>query len=178
MRLPEPPKDDKDWTWTLVQVCPDCGYDPAAVAPEDVAALVTAYTRPWAQVLVRADVRERPGPLVWSPLEYACHVRDVCAVFAVRATLMLAQDEPHFPNWDQDETAITDRYADQDPAVVADELARAAGDWSAVYAACSGPDWERTGIRSNGSQFTVASLGVYGLHDIRHHLWDVGAIPV
>ena len=160
MTQPEPPKDDKDWTWTLVQVCPDCGYDPAAVAPEDVAALVTAYTRPWAQV------------------EYACHVRDVCAVFAVRATLMLAQDEPHFPNWDQDETAITDRYADQDPAVVADELARAAGDWSAVYAACSGPDWERTGIRSNGSQFTVASLGVYGLHDIRHHLWDVGAIPV
>ena len=140
MTLPEPPKDDKDWTWTLVQVC--------------------------------------AGLLVGSPLEYACHVRDVCAVFAVRATLMLAQDEPHFPNWDQDETAITDRYADQDPAVVADELARAAGDWSAVYAACSGPDWERTGIRSNGSQFTVASLGVYGLHDIRHHLWDVGAIPV
>lgn len=177
MTLPEPPKDNKDWTWTLVQVCADCGYDPAAVAPEDVSALVTAYTRPWAQVLQRADARERPGPLVWSPLEYACHVRDVCAVFAVRATLMLAQDEPHFPNWDQDETAITDRYADQDPAVVAAELARAAGDWSAVYAACSGPDWERTGIRSNGSQFTVASLGVYGLHDIRHHLWDVGATP-
>ena len=30
------------------------------------------------------------------------------------------------------------------------------------------------GVRSNGSEFTVLTLGQYGLHDLRHHLWDVG----
>jgi len=39
----------------------------------------------------------------------------------------------------------------------------------------SGDAWERRGIRSNGSQFTVATLAVYFLHDVEHHLHDVGA---
>jgi len=30
-------------------------------------------------------------------------------------------------------------------------------------------------VRSNGSQFTVETLAVYFLHDVEHHLYDVGA---
>ena len=37
------------------------------------------------------------------------------------------------------------------------------------------PRWERRGSRSNGSQFTVATLAGYFLHDVEHHLHDVGA---
>jgi hypothetical protein len=37
---------------------------------------------------------------------------------------------------------------------------------------CDG-DWDRTGVRSNGSTFTVESLGRYVLHDLFHHVWDV-----
>jgi hypothetical protein len=33
--------------------------------------------------------------------------------------------------------------------------------------------WGRPGRRSNGSTFTVESLGRYFLHDIEHHLHDV-----
>ena len=36
-----------------------------------------------------------------------------------------------------------------------------------------GLQWERTGRRSNGDLFTVQTLGVYHLHDVTHHLWDV-----
>ena len=39
--------------------------------------------------------------------------------------------------------------------------------------AVSGDTWERRGIRSNGSEFTVATLAVYFLHDVEHHLHDV-----
>jgi hypothetical protein len=35
--------------------------------------------------------------------------------------------------------------------------------------------WDRRGLRSNGSQFTVLTLGQYFLHDLAHHLVDVGA---
>jgi hypothetical protein len=30
------------------------------------------------------------------------------------------------------------------------------------------------GLRSDGSEFTVLTLGQYALHDLVHHLWDVG----
>ena len=45
-------------------------------------------------------------PSVWSTLEYGCHIRDVHRIFNDRVRLMLDEDEPLFPNWDQDETAI------------------------------------------------------------------------
>ena len=43
-----------------------------------------------------------------------------------RLELMLSQDDPLFPNWDQDETAVADRYGEQDPAEVAAALRQAA----------------------------------------------------
>ena len=167
--------DTKDWTWTLDRSCPDCGFDAAAVPPADIARLVTAYTASWGDVLARDGVATRPDPATWSPLEYACHVRDVCDLFADRVQLMLDEDGARFANWDQDATALDSGYADQDPGVVPVELTAAAGRLADAYAGVSGPDWERRGVRSDGSEFTVLSLGRYGLHDLAHHLWDVRA---
>lgn len=167
--------DDKDWTWTLERSCPDCGFDATAVPPDDIARLVTAYTQPWRDVLARPDVATRPDPATWSPLEYACHVRDVCDLFADRVRLMLDEDGARFANWDQDATAVESDYASQDPGAIADELTVAADRLSQAYAGLSGPDLERRGVRSNGSEFTVLTLGRYGLHDLAHHLWDVRA---
>ncbi len=166
--------DTKDWTWTLEQPCPDCGVAAGEIGAGDIAGLVTDFAAPWPSVLARADVRERPNPTTWSPLEYACHVRDVCALFDARLRLMLEQDDPAFENWDQDEASVADRYRDQEPATVADGLVHAAARFAATYADVTGSQWQRTGVRSNGSRFTVLTLGQYGLHDLAHHLWDVG----
>ena len=64
----------------------------------------------------RATSPSGPRRDVWSPLEYACHVRDVHLLFAERLRLMLDEDEPAFANWDQDATAVERDYAGQDPA--------------------------------------------------------------
>ena len=37
-----------------------------------------------------------------------------------------------------------------------------------------GDQWERTGVRSDGAEFTVASFAMYFIHDPIHHLHDVG----
>jgi hypothetical protein len=87
--------------------------------------------------------------------------------------LMLAEDEPRFPNWDQDETAIADDYAAQDPATVATELLDAAGIVADTYTNVPTDAWSRRGLRSNGSEFTVATIAIYHLHDIAHHAYDV-----
>lgn len=167
--------DGKDWTWTLERACPDCGFDATAVGGAEIAGLVTAYTEPWTAVLARPDTATRPAPTTWSPLEYACHVRDVCDLFADRVQLMLDEDGARFANWDQDVTAVESRYAEQSPDAVAREIPIAAARLSAAYAGLSGSDFGRRGLRSNGSEFTVLTLGRYGLHDLAHHLWDVRA---
>jgi len=86
---------------------------------------------------------------------------------------MLAQVDPAFENWDQDAAAIADGYGEQDPAVVSVELAVAAESAAAAFDAVGEDDWQRTGRRSNGSVFTVETLGRYFLHDLTHHLHDV-----
>jgi hypothetical protein len=167
--------DTKDWTWTLERPCPDCGFDARTVAAADIAPTTLASTSPWPVVLQRPDASRRPEPTVWSPLEYACHVRDVCRVFDGRVAVMLEEDGPRFANWDQDETAQTGRYGEQDPAVVAAELHDAAAVVAARFASVGDDQWDRTGLRSDGSEFTVLTLGQYFLHDLAHHLVDVRA---
>ena len=165
--------DTKDWTWVLERPCADCGFDGGALRVEDLPALLEETTGAWAEVLSRDDVGERPRPGVWSPLEYGAHVRDVHRVFTERVSLMLSEDGPRFANWDQDETALAERYGEQDPAEVGAALAEAAGAVAALYAGVTDDTRDRPGYRSNGSEFTVETLGRYHLHDVVHHLWDV-----
>ena len=165
--------DTKDWTWVLAQPCPDCGFDPAHVPHTEVAARIAADATAWVDRLTRSGVKERPAPGVWSVLEYGCHIRDVHRIFDHRVRLMLTEDEPRFPNWDQDATALADDYGSQDPAVVARELFDAATAVVDTYASVPVDAWSRRGLRSNGSEFTVATIAVYHLHDIVHHAWDV-----
>lgn len=167
--------DTKDWTWVLDRPCPECAFVATAVTGSEIPRITREAAAAWDGVLHREGVRDRPEPHVWSPLEYACHVRDVCRVMDQRARLMLAQDAPTFPNWDQDETALRERYGEQDPAVVGLGLHTAAEAVAARFAAVPDDAWDRRGLRSNGSEFTVLGLGRYFLHDVVHHLHDVGA---
>ena len=172
--VPDAPiADEKDWTWVLDQPCPECGFDATALTGADVPDLLRAAVPRWAAVLARPDAAHRPAPQTWSPLEYGCHVRDVCAKFDQRAQQMLNQDDPMFANWDQDQTALDQRYWEQSPVRVSAELSSAAEGAARTFAAVGQTQWTRRGRRSNGSVFTVDSLGRYFGHDVVHHLHDV-----
>jgi hypothetical protein len=165
--------DRKSWTWVLDRPCPDCGVDTRSVAGPEVAGMVPGILERWHAVLLRDDVRIRPEPGTWSPLEYACHVRDAFRVFAERFRLMAEHDDPAFPDWDQDETARTSGYRRQDPVEVARELTAAAAALQGRLSAVAGDQWQRRGYRSDGSAFTVDTLARYFVHDPLHHLHDV-----
>lgn len=165
--------DNKDWTWVLSRPCAECGFDASAVHHSEVADMIRRDADEWIRRLEtpHAAIRSRPG--VWSTLEYGCHARDVHRIFNERVTLMLTQYEPLFANWDQDQTARDDDYAGQNPSVVAGELFNAAVTVADTYASVPPDGWSRAGLRSNGSEFTVASIALYHLHDVVHHAWDV-----
>ena len=165
--------DVKDWTWVLRETCPECGFTAADVDPRNVPDLVPAQIAFWRRVLVDPRVSERPAPDVWSPLEYACHVRDVYDIFGTRVELIRDEDDPTFRNWDQDEAAVVGRYREQRPLVVADELTESAAALAAIVQALPEEAWDRRGERSNGAPFTTATLLQYFLHDVVHHVHDV-----
>ena len=166
--------DTKDWTWVLQRPCPECGFDTMGFPAEAVPGMIMANAAAWQAALDGAsDVRARPELGKWSPLEYACHVRDVFRLYDQRLELMLSQDDPQFPNWDQDETAVADRYGEQDPAEVAAALRRAAFAIAGRFETVTGDQWRRTGGRSDGARFTVDTFARYLVHDPVHHLYDV-----
>ena len=165
--------DTKNWTWVLERPCPECGFDSRAFPREESGSRVRDIARSWQEILAAPAVAVRPSDDVWSPLEYGCHVRDVFRVFGERLDLMLTSDGASFANWDQDKTAVDDCYGEQDPAVVAGELHASAASIAARFDGVAGAQWSRTGARSDGSSFTVESLGRYLIHDPIHHLHDV-----
>lgn len=166
--------DDKNWTWVLERPCPDCGFDAAAVDVRRMAELVRANAAEWPPLLAHPLAAQRPSDDQWSALEYACHVRDVFDLFDERLRLMLTEDGPHFANWDQDVTAVEQRYDLQDPTTVAGELVVAGERCAARWETVTDDDWARTGFRSDGAAFTVESFARYFVHDPMHHLVDVG----
>jgi hypothetical protein len=168
-------KDTKNWTWVTERPCPECGFEAERYPDSAIAAAVRDNAAGWPAVLGRAEVRERPDDSTWSALEYAAHVRDVLRVYRVRVGLITDDDDPLFPNWDQDETAEAERYNEQDPEVVAGELREAAAEIAAVFDSLAPDQWLRRGRRSDGAEFTLSSMSKYMTHDLVHHRWDVGA---
>jgi DinB family protein len=165
--------DTKDWTWVLDRPCPECGFEASTVELGQIPDLIRANAAQWPLILAAADARDRPSADRWSPLEYGCHVRDVFWLYDTRLHLMLDEDDPTFANWDQDETAVSERYGEQDPGTVGDELVAAAERLAASFAAVTPEQAGRTGTRSDGARFTVESFARYLIHDPVHHLWDV-----
>jgi hypothetical protein len=170
-------EDPKDWTWVVRVPCTECGMDMPGVPRAQFGALVRTAATAWREVLTGSpDPRVRPGPAIWSPLEYGCHVRDVLRLTDYRLTLMLTADGPVFPSWNQDTAAVSDRYGEQDPVAVAGALHEAAEMVAARLDELPGSAWHRTGTRDDGARFTVESFARYNIHDEVHHLYDVTGI--
>lgn len=172
---PEPERDDKDWTWVLDRPCPECGFDARGYDTANVAADIRTNCGSWADVLA-GDVdalRRRRRPDRWSDLEYGAHVVDVYRLYLERLVMMLDHDDPLYPNWDQNESAVADAYNEQEPSAVSERLTEAGEALADAFGRLEPEQWQRVGRRSDGASFTVDSFARYLIHDPIHHLWDV-----
>ena len=165
--------ETKSWTWVLERKCEECGFDTRPFPVDEIGRLSRKAAEPWPALLAHPLVRVRPREDCWSALEYGCHVRDVFRLGVYRVHRMLEEDDPRFENWDQNETAVAERYDLQDPPAVANELLTAATALADLYDTVQTDQWQRPGLRSDGSPFTVDSFGRYFLHDPMHHIVDV-----
>ena len=131
----------------------------------DLAAMLTAGR----------DVRTRPEPARWSPLEYACHVRDMLLVQRERLLAARRRDRPECEPMGRDERVELDGYAGQDPADVARQLGDAAQMFANDLARLGAADWDRTLIYNYPyrAERSLRWLAIHTVHEVRHHLLDV-----
>jgi hypothetical protein len=137
----------------------------------DVAAEVAQAVR----ALDDATARHRPAAGVWSPLEYACHVRDVLVFQDRRVQQAQAEDEPTFAPMNRDERAVSERFNEQDRVAVADETTAAAAALAATLDALPELGWERTGGYGHPrpQAVTVEWVARHTVHELVHHLLDI-----
>jgi hypothetical protein len=168
------------WQWAKAQTerCPQCGHHPAAMDRATLGPTLIEQAGSWRTFLVEADdsvLRTNPAPGVFSPIQYAAHVRDIQRVYGDRIVLMLQEDDPVFPQFNPDENAWND-YNQLDRAALADDLDAQARRLAAILADLDPADWSRTMTRDGGGdgvyQFTVAGLASYAVHESHHHLLD------
>ncbi|MFD2093961.1 DinB family protein [Blastococcus deserti] len=160
-----------------MDACAACGYDYAALPRPALAPSLALGAAQHAARLTAADaaLRHRPAPGVWSPLEYACHVRDVLRVQRDRVLRTQAEEQPQFVPMDRDRRAVDEDYNGQDPARVAGELRSAGAAIAALLDGLDGSGWARTGVYNypTAAVRDVDWIARHTLHEVIHHLMDV-----
>jgi hypothetical protein len=119
-------------------------------------------------------LRLRPAPGIWSALEYACHVRDVLLAQRERLLLALVEDCPGFAPIYREQRVTLARYAESEPAQVAEEVSIAAALVSHTFAGITEAAWRRECIYNfpAPSKRNMAWLAAHTLHEGEHHLRD------
>jgi DinB superfamily len=166
--------------------CDECGFDYDGLTGAEAAEALRGFGRRYRAPLSRGlagesldeILRAHPLPDVWSPLEYACHVRDVFAVQRERVELAQREDVPSFVPMNRDERVEGERYNEQDPATVADELAANAEELAATLEAFTPDQWARRGIYHYPEpvERDVDWIARHTVHEGRHHLLDIGRV--
>jgi hypothetical protein len=121
------------------------------------------------------DVRSRRWPGQWSPLEYACHLRDMLLVQRERVLAARRTNRPDCLPMGRDERVAHDGYAEQEPEDVARQLADAAQLFANVLTRLAPDDWERELVYHypETCEQSLRWVAVHTMHEAQHHLLDI-----
>jgi S-DNA-T family DNA segregation ATPase FtsK/SpoIIIE len=161
-----------------VERCTECGFVYGDLPRAAVAGALRTVAAQYRSRLVGVPldrVRQRPTPDVWSPLEYAAHVRDVLAEQRRRAGRALDEDLPRWGTM-RPEALVTERgYNHDDPGAVVDTLEANAEALAGFLEALDEEGWARQGIYNWPTEQPrdLVWLGRHTVHELVHHLLDV-----
>jgi hypothetical protein len=160
-----------------VERCEECGFEYDESAFSTAAGRIRAGSADLAAALTGsgADAATRRQPGCWSPLEYACHVRDMLLVQRERLLAALRLDRPVCEPMGRDERVEFDGYAEQDPADVARQLRYAAQLFGWDLDRLSPASWDRAVIYPypHRAERSLRWLASHTEHEVTHHLLDV-----
>ena len=158
--------------------CEECGYEydlaAATRAGDDIRVGVAELAR-LLSTAGRDTLTQRTAPELWSPLEYACHVRDMLLTQRERVLLARRVELPDAVPMGRDQRVAHEGYAEQDPVEVAEELTMAARLLANVLGRLDAADWELRLVYNwpEPTERTLRWVAAHTLHEVRHHLLDV-----
>jgi S-DNA-T family DNA segregation ATPase FtsK/SpoIIIE len=165
--------------------CDACHFTYADVDAPTLPARLTAFGPRYAALLLPSGrsatwfdvLRARPADGVWSALEYACHVRDVCLVQRDRLYTVLVEDTPGFVPMYRDHRVTLARYNAQDPEEVAAQLATAARLLAQAFEALDPAQLQRRCLYNfpTPTERSLLWVGQNTVHEGEHHLRDIAA---
>ncbi|MGV9317153.1 hypothetical protein ACWDR0_33995 [Streptomyces sp. NPDC003691] len=155
-------------------LCHRCDFADRPFTRETAARILREYADRWRRVLADPGTTSGAvGALAWSPLEHACHVRDMCLLFHQRLDLTLGTPRAPLPGPADSGGHLPALYRDEDPRLVARELVRAAGALARRFETLTAADWDHDDPRFPGERLTVDFFTRHLLHDIAHDLGEV-----
>jgi len=163
-----------------MEPCLECGFEPGAIALEETPSLIRRLAWLHCKWLLasaadeagRAALRTRPRDGMWSPLEYAAHVRDVYALFERRIQTILRTPGREVEIVDHDAAVARGGYDRLVPEELIGEICACAGLLAETLALVTPPQWSLQGLRGGESR-TIADIARRAVHEGRHHLMDM-----
>jgi hypothetical protein len=161
-----------------VTSCAQCGFVYEELPVDRVPDALRAFGLSYRDTLAGVDAQvavARIDPTVWSPLEYAAHLRDVLLVQRERVVLARVLERPSLVPMSRDERVELCRYASQPLEDVLGQLAMAADLCALMFEGLTPLDWDREVIY-NWPTTEVRDLrwvGRHTVHEGTHHLGDI-----
>jgi hypothetical protein len=160
-----------------METCEECGFVYDELPEQQISRALRMLPSQFGTVLAIDDavLRAHPRPGMWSPLEYACHVRDLLEVQRERIERALLEDEPTFEPMGREERVTRDRYNEQDPVEVEQALTLNARALADLFDRLTPEQLARTAIYNypEPRPRTVGWIGRHTVHEARHHLRDI-----
>jgi hypothetical protein len=157
--------------------CLECGLDPEQLSVDDAADLIGALGPQYRAAFLVAEgdperLRAKPGPDVWSSLEYVVHLRDSVRYHGALTNRALKEDRPEFGAPDPDAIAQNESYNDADPEEVLESLEQQTTRFATRARGLGEDELDRVVIRA-GNEITVRYMIRNVAHEGHHHLQDV-----
>jgi len=160
-----------------VDRCAECGFEYDLSEADGAGQAIVDGAARIADLILESsrDLRRRPEPKTWSPLEYVCHLRDVLLVQRERVLMARRIERPSFEPMGRDERVEHDGYVEQDPRDVIRQLTDAAAMFANVLARLNPAEWDRTVIYNYPEQMerSLRWVAVHTAHEVRHHTLDI-----
>jgi hypothetical protein len=137
-----------------------------------VAGIGTSYVKALQHAVENRRLRQRPSAEVWSPLEYATHMRDVLLLFTRRTLAILSTDTPELEVVSHDQMVATGGYNRLDALIVGQQIQDASQHLAGILNGLVPADFARRGLR-DGEERTVLEIAQRAAHESRHHLLDM-----
>lgn len=158
--------------------CPECGFDYEPTTLAAAGDRIRLEAGSIGHMLLGGPdgaINRRPRAGVWSPLEYACHVRDVLLAQRERTLLAVVEDNPSFVPMYRDERTVVARYATESVDDVAAQLSMASELFVRLFEGFDDEQLARP-CRYNfpkPTQRNVGWLPVHTAHEVVHHADDI-----